>query len=204
MEILTNQFTIKEELKLTHRLFIVYSACCLLLCACHNYQNKEEILIAIAEESVPELAVERFFLEHINRNWRPKIHHSLGYCENDSYYTVLAITTGWNRVLSLRFRFDPYRDEEISYEGYTVSQFVDIKEAKKFSSYSEFKRRYGPAAYSYINDDNCTAYVYMQKWINFELRHFGSTGIESRIVKVRVDTDTDTILSVDEEYVMNM
>ena len=42
----------------------------------------------------------------------------------------------------------------------------------------------------------------MQKWINFELRHFGSTGIESRIVKVRVDTDT--ILSVDEEYVMNV
>ena len=143
-----------------------------------------------AEESVSELAVERFFLEHINSNWRPKIHHSLGYCENDSYYTVLAITTGWNRVLSLRFRFDPYRGEEISYEGYTVSQFVDIKEAKKFSSYSEFKRRYG--------------HVYMQKWINFDLRHFGSTGIESRIVKVRVDTDTDTILSVDEEYVMNV
>lgn len=189
---------------MTHRLFIVYSACCLLLCACHNYQNKEEILIAIAEESVSQLAVERFFLEHINSNWRPKIHHSLGYCENDSYYTVLAITTGWNRVLSLRFRFDPYRGEEISYEGHTVSQFVDIKEAKKFSSYSEFKRRYGPAAYSYVNDDNCTAYVYMQKWINFDLRHFGSTGIESRIVKVRVDTDTDTILSVDEEYVMNM
>lgn len=76
------------------------------------------------------------------------------------------------------------------------------KEAKKFSSYSEFKRRYGPAAYSYVNDDNCTTYVYMQKWINFDLRHFGSTGIESRIVKVRVDTDT--ILSVDEEYVMNV
>lgn len=187
---------------MTHRLFIVYSACCLLLCTCHNYQNKEEILIAIAEESVSELAVEQFFLEHINSNWSPKIHHSLGYCENDSYYTVLAITTGWNRVLSLRFRFDPYRGEEISYEGYTVSQFVDIKEAKKFSSYSEFKRRYGPAAYSYVNDDNCTTYVYMQKWINFDLRHFGSTGIESRIVKVRVDTDT--ILSVDEEYVMNV
>ena len=129
---------------MTHRLFIVYSACCLLLCACHNYQNKEEILIAIAEESVSQLAVEQFFLEHINSNWRPKIHHSLEYCENDSYYTVLAITTGWNRVLSLRFRIDPYnRGKEISYEGYTVSQFVDIKEAKKFSSYSEFKRRYG-------------------------------------------------------------
>ena len=91
-----------------------------------------------------KVAVEQFFLEHINSNWRPKIHHSLEYCENDSYYTVLAITTGWNRVLSLRFRIDPYnRGKEISYEGYTVSQFVDIKEAKKFSSYSEFKRRYG-------------------------------------------------------------
>ena len=188
---------------MTHRLFIVYSACCLLLCACHNYQNKEEILIAIAEESVSQLAFEQFFLEHINSNWRPKIHHSLEYCENDSYYTVLAITTGWNRVLSLRFRIDPYnRGKEISYEGYTVSQFVDIKEAKKFSSYSEFKRRYGPAAYSYINDDNCTAYVYMQKWIRFDLRHFGSTGIESRIVKFTVDTDT--ILSVDEVYITNM
>ena len=79
---------------------------------------------------------------------------------------------------------------------------LDIKEAKKFSSYSEFKRRYGPAAYSYINDDNCTAYVYMQKWIRFDLRHFGSTGIESRIVKFTVDTDT--ILSVDEVYITNM
>ena len=42
----------------------------------------------------------------------------------------------------------------------------------------------------------------MQKWIRFDLGHFGSTGIESRIVKFTVDTDT--ILSVDEEYVMNV